>query len=111
MFFVRTLSPIGLQAVGPNPGPAGLAGTRRSGIVIGVDTLCYRTWRQLARLTAYEIARYMGLYNNVGIDPAHIDPIADTDSTSTNLMFYSELGGTVLSEGQKQILRRSAVLR
>lgn len=111
VFFVRTLSPIGLQAVGPNPGPAGLAHTRRSGIVIGVDTLCYRNWRQLARLTAHEVARYMGLYDNVGLDPAQVDPIGDTDTSRANLMFYSELGGTFLSEGQKQILRRSAVLR
>ena len=111
VFFVRTLSPIGLSAVGPNPGPAGLASTRRSGIVIGIDTLCYRKWPQLARLTAREIARYMGLYDNVGLDPAHVDPIGDTDSSSANLMFYSELGGTFLSDGQKQILRRSAVLR
>jgi hypothetical protein len=110
VFFVRTLSPIGLQAFGPNPGAAGLAHTPRSGIVIGVDTLCYRDWRQLARLTAHEIARYMGLFDNVGID-AKPDPIDDTDASSTNLMFYSELGGTFLSEGQKQVLRRSAVLR
>jgi hypothetical protein len=53
----------------------------------------------------------MGLYNNVGIEPAQVDPIPDTDSSSTNLMFYSERGGNVLSDGQKQILRRSAVLR
>lgn len=111
VFFVRTLSPIGLQAVGPNPGPAGLANTRGSGIVIGVDTLCYRSWRQLARLTARELARYMGLYDNVAIDPSQTDPIADSDTSNTNLMFYSELGGTFLSEGQKQILRKSAVLR
>jgi hypothetical protein len=111
VFFVRTLSPIGLQAVGPSPGPAGLAHTRRSGIVIGVDTLCYRSWDVLARLTSHEIARYMGLYNNVGIDTTQIDPIPDSDSSSANLMFYSELGGTFLSEGQKQILRRSPVLR
>lgn len=111
IFFVRTLSPIGLQAVGPNPGAAGLAHTRRSGIVIGVDTLCYRSWTSLARLTAREIARYMGLHDNVGIDAAHVDPIPDSDMSSSNLMFYSELGGTFLSEGQKQILRRSAVLR
>ena len=111
VFFVRTLSPIGLQAIGPNPGPAGLAGTHRSGIVIGVDTLCYRSWRQLARLTSHEIARYMGLFDNVGIESEHVDPIPDTDMSSSNLMFYSELGGTFLSEGQKQILRRSAVLR
>lgn len=110
IFFVRTLSPIGLQAVGPNPGPAGLGGTRRSGIAIGVDTLCYRSWQELARISAREIGRYMGLYDNVGIDGEH-DPIPDSDAEITNLMFYSELGGTFLSEGQKQILRRSAVLR
>ncbi len=112
VFFVRTLSPIGLQAFGPNPGPAGLANTRRSGIVIGVDTLCYREWPDLARLTAREIARYMGLYDNVGLDDDQVDPIADSDTSSANLMFYSEVGdGTFLSEGQQQILRRSAVLR
>ncbi|HEX5060280.1 MAG TPA: hypothetical protein VFV99_13020 [Kofleriaceae bacterium] len=111
VFFVRTLSPIGLQAVGPNPGPAALGGTPRSGIVIGVDTLCYRSWTQLARLTTREIARYMGLYDNTGLDPMQNDPIADTDMSSVNLMFYSELGGTYLSDGQRQILRRSAVLR
>src|SRR6185369_3847134 len=68
IFFVRTLSPVGLQAIGPNPGPAGLGGTRRSGIVIGVDSLCYRSWPDLARLTSREIARYMGLYDNVEVD-------------------------------------------
>jgi hypothetical protein len=117
VFFVRTLSPVGLQAIGPNPGPAGLGGTRRSGIVIGVDSLCYRRWSDLARLTSREIARYMGLYDNVEIDydslkqPTHVDPIGDSDTERTNLMFYSELGGTFLSDGQKSILRRSAVLR
>lgn len=115
VFFVRTLSPVGLQAIGPNPGPAGLGGTRLSGVVIGVDTLCYRTWPQLARLTAHEIARYMGLYHNVAQDPLvpsmmHTDPISDSDQSITNLMFYSELGGTDLSPGQADILSRSAVL-
>jgi hypothetical protein len=113
VFFVRTLSPVGLQAIGPSPGPAGLAGTRGSGVVIGVDTLCYRGWQDLARLTAHELARYMGLYENVEIDPTHTDPISDDDDDdpSTNLMFYSELGGAALSAGQRDILTRSAVLR
>jgi hypothetical protein len=113
VFFVRTLSPVGLQAIGPSPGPAGLANTRQSGIVIGVDTLCYRSWQDLARLTAHEVARYMGLYDNVEIDPTHTDPIRDNDDedASTNLMFYSELGGYSLSPGQRDILRRSPVLR
>ncbi|MDQ3364816.1 MAG: hypothetical protein M3680_05250 [Myxococcota bacterium] len=111
VFFVRTLSPVGLQAFGPSPGPAGLGGTRKSGIVVGIDTLCYRSWQQLARLTAHELARYMGLYHNVELDAQWRDPIADSDDSPSNLMFYSELGGLELSAGQRDILTRSPVLR
>lgn len=115
VFFVRTLSPVGLQAFGPNPGPAGVANTRQSGIVIGVDTLCYRSWTELARLTAHELARYMGLYHNVELEVGQHatwrDPIADSDDSSANLMFFSEIGGVDLSAGQREILTRSAVLR
>ncbi len=111
VFFVRSLSPVGLQAFGPNPGPAGIAGTSQSGVIISLDTLCYRTWNDLARLTAHELARYMGLYDNVEIDPAQRDPISDSDATSSNLMFYSEFGGADLSQGQHDILSRSPVLR
>jgi hypothetical protein len=115
VFFVRTLSPVGLQAFGPNPGPSGLGGTRQSGIVIAVDTLCYRSWSQLARLTAHEVARYMGLYHNVELEvaehPSWRDPIDDSDESRNNLMFFSELGGIDLSAGQRSILTKSAVLR
>jgi hypothetical protein len=111
VFFVRSVSPVGLQAIGPSPGPAGISGTRQSGIVIGLDTLCYRTWSQLARLTAHELARYMGLYDGVEIDGVHVDPIDPGDASSANLMFYSELGGIDLSAGQRDILTRSPVLR
>jgi hypothetical protein len=110
VFFVRNLSPVGIQAFGPNPGPAGLAGTARSGIVIGIDTLCYRSWKQLARLTAHEIARYMGLYENIEIS-GQADALEDTDASATNLMFYSELGGLSLSPIQRELLSRSPVLR
>lgn len=116
VFFVRSLSPVGLQAFGPNPGPAGLGGTRQSGIVIGLDTLCYRDWRSLARLTAHEIARYMGLYHNVELEvdqhPRWRDLLDDDDDNANdNLLFYSELGGVSLSHSQGDILGRSAVLR
>jgi hypothetical protein len=117
VFFVRTLSPVGLQAIGPNPGAAGLASTRHSGVVISLDTLCYRTWTQLARTTARELARYMGLYANVEIDatdpllPTYYDPIPDSDTSSTNLMFNSDLAGTELSDGQRFVLTRSPALR
>lgn len=115
VFFARTLSPVGLQAFGPNPGPAGVANTHRSGIVVGADTLCYRSWQQLARQTAHELARYMGLFHNVELgvasNPAWRDPITDSDDSPNNLMFYSELGGVELSPGQQNILVRSPVLR
>jgi len=119
IYFVRSLSPVGLQAFGPNPGPAGLAGSRQSGIAIGVDTLCYRSWEQLARLTAHEVARYMGLYHNVELEvdehPSWRDGIFDTDPEpgreTTNLMFFSEFGGTEVTAGQREILTKSAVLR
>lgn len=110
VFFVRNLSPVGVQAFGPGPGPAGLGGTARSGIIVGADSLCFRSWRQLARLTAHEIARYMGLYRNIDIGGQR-DGIEDSDESSANLMFYSELGGSLLSPGQREILRRSPVLR
>jgi len=123
VFFVRSLSPMGLQAFGPNPGPAGLGGTAQSGIVIALDTLCYRSWTALARLTAHELARYMGLSHNVELETAQHsswrDPISDSDDSSNNLMFFSEHAepgaelsvGTELSPGQRDILMRSPVLR
>jgi len=115
VFFVRSMSPAGVQAFGPNPGPAGLASTDdvslQSGIIISLDSLCYESWEEVARLTTREIARYMGLYNNVELD-GHVDPITDSDALSTNLMYFSEVGGgTELSPDQKLILSRSPVLR
>ncbi len=117
VFFVRALSPVGLQAFGPSPGPSGIAKTRQSGIVIGLDTLCYRSWNQLARLTAHEIARYMGLARNVELDASgttrfdRIDDSPDDAGASNNLMFYSEVGGVDITPGQRDILSRSGVLR
>lgn len=116
IFFVRTMSPVGIQGFAPGPGPS-LAGTRQSGIVVSADTLCYRSWSDVARLTAHEIARYMGLYRNRELRANLEDPIADSPSSPTdpatenNLMFFSELGGTSLSRGQIDILLRSPVLR
>jgi hypothetical protein len=114
VFFTRTLSPVGLQSMiggSPNPGDPQV-GSPSGGVAIGIDTLCYRSWADLARITAHAIGRQMGLYRNV--EPggtAYTDPIADSDTTSNNLMHYSEFGGDELSEGQREILQRSAVLR
>ena len=124
VFFVRSLSPVGLQVFGANPGPAGLGGTSQSGIAIGLDTVCYRDWPQVSRLAAHALARYMGLYHNVELETAQHpnwrDLIDDSDDSSNNLMFFSEHAdpstgelsiGQELSAGQRAILRNSAVLR
>jgi hypothetical protein len=108
-----------LQAFGPSPGPVGVSRTRQSGIVIGLDTLCYRTWDDLARLTAHEIGRYMGLSRNVELDSGGREwddaisdtPFSDDVGAAQNLMFYSDQGGTDITPGQRDILTRSGVLR
>ena len=117
VFFVRSMSPAGVQAFGPNPGPAGLASTStpdgglQSGVIISLDSLCNESWQEVARLTTHELARYMGLYDNVELD-GNEDPILDSDDSPANLMYFSEAGGGVtLSTNQRLILGRSPVLR
>ncbi len=113
VFFVRSLEPAGQQLLtGGTPG-APLPGTGASGLAIAVDTLCYRSWTQLARQTAHGLARHMGLFRNREPDDiaTHVDPIDDSDDGLDNLMHWSEFGGTDLSLGQREILRASPVLR
>lgn len=121
VFFVRTIAPVGLSVLSggdKNPGDPAL-GSRTGGVAVAVDTLCYRSWPDLARLTAHATAREMGLYRNVEPAPfeGYEDPIADSPGADNpagmtdNLMYFSEFGGTSLSPGQKDILRRSPSLR
>lgn len=104
VFFVRSLSPDGVQTqVGGIPGPPRMPGTSKSGIAVSVDTLCYRSWPDLAKVTSHTIAGQMGLWNNR--DPQGTkDPISDSDLSSDNLMFFGEFGGVELSDGQKHVL-------
>ncbi|HEX3757133.1 MAG TPA: hypothetical protein VHW23_00435 [Kofleriaceae bacterium] len=120
VFFVRSLSPLGTEVFGPTPGPAGVGGTPASGIAVSLDTLCYRDWPAVARLTAHAIGHYMGLYHNVEprdpvqlpTDPPWQDLVPDTDSSVTNLMYFSQAhAGTVLTVKQTDLLERSPVLR
>jgi hypothetical protein len=111
LYFVRSIAPVGIQALaGGNPGPPGLPGTSASGIAVSVDTLCYRGWTDLARATAHQLGRFMGLYRNREPD-GHSDPIPDSGSDAANLMYFSEFGGTALSAGQAQVLRLYPGLR
>lgn len=112
VYLMRTLSPAGLElAVGGTPGPP-FAGTRASGIAISAATLCYRDWRYLARITAHGLARYMGLYRNRDPGPAFaVDPLVDSPTDNSNLMYWSSELGTELSNEQREVLRGSPVLR
>jgi hypothetical protein len=111
IFFVRSLEPSGVQAlIGGVPGPPMSPGTSASGIAISADTLCYRSWTKLARVTAHSAATQMGLWNNR--DPDGLpDPISDTEGTTENLMFFGEFGGTSLTPGQVNVLGRYPGLR
>jgi hypothetical protein len=110
VFFVRSLSPSGVMAYAPSPGTAGIKGTAASGVIISVESLCYNSWAQFARITAYELSRYMGLFPNRDIG-GHPDPIGDSGIGPDNLMFFSTaIDDTKLSPGQQSILLSSPVL-
>jgi hypothetical protein len=111
VFLVRSIAPVGVQAlVGGTPGPPRRPGTTASGVVISMDTLCYRSWDVLARVTTHALARHMGLFFNRAPDGA-LDTIPDSDESPANLMFFGEFGGTLLSAGQRDVLRRYPGLR
>ena len=106
IFFVRSLWPDGVQAsIGGIPGPPRSPGTSASGIAISADTLCYRSWTDVARATAHSLASQMGLWNNRDLEGSP-DPIVDTTGTTDNLMFFGEFGGKDLSPGQASVLSR-----
>jgi hypothetical protein len=106
LFIVRSISPTGVQAlIGGTPTPPSTPGTRASGVAIAAETLCYRSWDDLARTTAHALARAMGLFHNRDPD-GFGDTIADSDESADNLMFFSEFGGTEISPGQADVLRR-----
>jgi hypothetical protein len=118
VFFVRSLSPLGVEVFGPTPGPSGVPGA--SGIAISLDTLCYRDWRAVARLTAHALGHYMGLYHNIEppdpvqgpSDPPWQDLDVDTDDSNSNLMYFSQIhDGADLTVDQTFTLTRSPVLR
>ena len=93
--------------------PPGRPGTRASGVAIATDTLCYADWTYLARSTAHEIARGLGLQRSVEPD-GYEDQLTGENGSgyeTTNLMYFSDHGGSTLSGDQKEILRRNPVFQ
>lgn len=112
LFLVRSIDPGGIQVISAGtPGAPRSAGSRTAGIAVSMDTLCYRTWSDMSRITSHAIARQLGLFRNVEPDSPIIDPIDDSGEGDDNLLFYSEFGGTDLSDGQAQVLRLYPGLR
>lgn len=112
LFLVRSIDPGGIQVLSAGtPGAPRAAGSRTSGIAVSMDTLCYRSWNELSRITSHAIARQMGLFRNIEPESNIQDPISDSLDDDTNLMFYSEFGGITLSPGQAQVLRLYPGLR
>jgi hypothetical protein len=117
IYFVRSINPTGIIALaGGNPGPPEMTRTADSGIVVSIDTLCYRSWAVVAHATAHEIGRYLGLFRNrepEGTEPEGAgDPIPDSDLTENNLMYFGEeTDGITLSNGQQEILKLYPGLR
>jgi hypothetical protein len=112
LFLVRSIDPGGVQVLpAGTPGAPRSGGSRTSGIAISMDTLCYRTWSDMSRISTHAIARQMGLFRNIEPESNITDPIDDSTNGDANLMFYSEFGGTALSNGQAQVLRLYPGLR
>ena len=72
-------------------------------LAIAADTLCYRSWTQLARQTAHGIARHMGLFRNREPDDVatHVDDRPDDD---LSLSAEIGLGQARLEQGGEGVL-------
>jgi len=113
LFLVRSLSGI-LGIAGGVPGPAGLHGTARSGVVAVADPALV-TPEQLGGIVAHEIGHYLGLYHSTGslAGPDGDDNIADTvTGDDTNLMWPAALNvSRNLTAGQGFVMRRNPLVR
>jgi hypothetical protein len=107
VFLVRSLSPSAVLAAGPTPGTMNVEGA--SGVIISMQALCFQSWTTLARTTAHQLARYMGLYPTRDLAGVP-DPIEDTDSSADNLMFFAERGRTFITAGQRAVLTTSPAI-
>ena len=108
VFIVDTIAD-GAGFAGHMPGPPGLHGLPRSGVVVSAQTACSQT---LGVVIAHEVSHLLGLFHNFQPDPGFEDPILDTDSGQQNLMHITpNTQSTEITAGQGFVLRRHANVR
>lgn len=88
-----------------------ILGTPHSGVVVSISTACGANGQNyLAAVLAHEVGHSTGLFHNEESDGSE-DPLTDTPKGRTNLMFWSEEGGTTLSPQQGQVVRGDPKIR
>jgi hypothetical protein len=122
-----------LGVSGGLPGPPGVHGTIKSGVAVSFSEAVVGSGTtgqaRVAQIAAHEIGHYLGLFHvreslapcRTGTGPTASAPcapfgggdvLADTAPSDTrNLMYWSSMGGTTLTAGQRHVLVRSALVR
>ncbi|MBI5481655.1 MAG: hypothetical protein HY906_22555 [Deltaproteobacteria bacterium] len=106
VFVVASLTPDGILGIAGGIPGVHLHGTAHSGLAVGAETLCYAQFEFLGEVVAHEAGHTLGLFHNQEQD-GHTDPIDDTGTSDSNLMYWVANGGTTLTTGQRFVLLRS----
>jgi hypothetical protein len=112
---VRTIT----DAMGQTIGILGIAGgipgspingTPHSGVVVSVGNLCMGGQQQMGIVIAHEVGHSLGLFHNQE-SSQELDPLTDTGTEQTNLMYWLENSGMTLSAQQGQVVRNDPKVR
>jgi hypothetical protein len=81
-----------------------MLGTPHSGVVVSMQTECTFGMTDFGTTAAHELGHSLGLFHSVEMDN-NTDPIPDTGTAKTNVMYWEEHGGTILTAQQGQVVR------
>jgi hypothetical protein len=95
--------PIGILGVAGGIPSSPELGTPHSGAIVSIGTAC-GTNPVFSETTSHELGHTLGLFHNVE-QKGQTDSIPDTGTEGSNLMYWVENQGTVLSAQQAQVIR------